>query len=176
MIDKTYAQSLASKIDIDQVIVVDSHGTPPRSTEDFFSKHTTHLCAADKEGNWVALTSTVNTPFGAKVIVPGLGVVMNNQMDDFSIAPGAPNTYGLIGAESNSIAPSKRPLSSMSPTIVLKEGQPVMTVGAAGGPKIITQTVWAIINHLDLKMPIGCLLYTSPSPRDQRGSRMPSSA
>lgn len=155
LIDKTYAQSLASKIDIDQVIAVDSHGTPPRSTEDFFSKHTTHLCAADKEGNWVALTSTVNTPFGAKVIVPGLGVVMNNQMDDFSIAPGAPNTYGLIGAESNSIAPSKRPLSSMSPTIVLKEGQPVMTVGAAGGPKIITQTVWAIINHLDLKMPIG---------------------
>ena len=72
-------------------------------------------------------------------------------MDDFASAPGVPNAYGLIGSERNSIAPGKRPLSSMSPTIVQRDGKPVFTVGAAGGPKIITQAVWAIINHLDLK-------------------------
>ena len=79
---------------------------------------------------------------------------MNNQVDDFSIAPGVPNAYGLVGSENNSIAAGKRPLSSMSPTIVLKDGQPIMTAGAAGGPKIITQVVWAIINHLDLGLPV----------------------
>ena len=155
LIDKSYAKQLASRIDMEQTTPVDSHGIPPASDTDFFGKHTTHLCAADKAGNWVAITSTVNTPFGSKVIVPGLGVVMNNQMDDFSAAPGTPNSYGLVGSENNSIAPGKRPLSSMSPTIVLKDGKPVMTVGAAGGPKIITQAVWAIINHLDLKMTVG---------------------
>ncbi len=80
---------------------------------------------------------------------------MNNQMDDFSVAPGVPNAFGLIGGENNAIAAGKRPLSSMSPTIVFKDGQPVLTLGAAGGPKIITEVVWAIINHLDLGMPIG---------------------
>ena len=75
------------------------------------------------------------------MIVPGLGVVMNNEMDDFSISPGTPNAFGLVGGENNAIAPGKRPLSSMSPTLVLKDGQPVMTVGAAGGPKIITEVV-----------------------------------
>ena len=155
LIDKTYAAQLAKRIDPKNVTHVKSHGTPPRSDSEFFGKHTTHIAAADKAGNWVAITSTVNTSFGSKVIVPGLGVVMNNQMDDFSIAPGTANAYGLVGGESNSIAPHKRPLSSMSPTIVLKDGHPVMTVGAAGGPKIITQAVWAIINHLDLGMSIG---------------------
>ena len=87
--------------------------------------------------------------------MPGLGVVMNNEMDDFSISPGTPNAFGLIGGENNAIAPGKRPLSSMSPTLVLKDGQPVMTVGAAGGPKIITEVVWAIINRIDLGMDIG---------------------
>ena len=155
LIDKTYAAELAKRIDPKKASHVKSHGTPPRSDAEFFGKHTTHIAAADKAGNWVAITSTVNTSFGSKVIVPGLGVVMNNQMDDFSIAPGTANAYGLVGGESNAIAPHKRPLSSMSPTIVLKDGKPVMTVGAAGGPKIITQAVWAIINHLDLEMPIG---------------------
>ena len=158
LIDKSYAAKLASRIDISKTTPVKSHGLPPGNASRFFGKHTTHLCAADREGNWVAITTTVNTPFGSKVIVPGLGVVMNNQMDDFSIAPGTPNAYGLIGAENNAIAPGKRPLSSMSPTIVLKNGQPVMSVGAAGGPKIITQVVWAIINQIDLKMPVGAAI------------------
>ena len=161
LIDKSYAAELAGKIDSEKTTLVKSHGTPPDKDSKFFGKHTTHLCTADKQGNWVAITTTVNTPFGSKVIVPGLGVVMNNQMDDFSIAPGTPNAYGLVGGENNSIAPGKRPLSSMSPTIVLKDGKPILTVGAAGGPKIITQVVWAIINHLDLEMPIGKAIGTA---------------
>ena len=80
---------------------------------------------------------------------------MNNEMDDFSISPGTPNAFGLVGGENNAIAPGKRPLSSMSPTLVLKDGEPVMTVGAAGGPKIITEVVLAIINRVDLGMDIG---------------------
>ncbi len=84
------------------------------------------------------------------MIVPGTGVVLNNEMDDFSILPGVPNAFGLVGAENNSVAPGKRPLSSMSPTIVLnRDGTPVLTVGAAGGPKIITQVCLAIIRTLD---------------------------
>ena len=155
LIDKQYAAELAKRIDLEKVSAVTSHGTPPGSEGDFFGKHTTHVATADKAGNWVAITTTVNTAFGSAVIVPGLGVVMNNQMDDFSIAPGTPNAFGLIGGQNNAIAPGKRPLSSMSPTIVLKDGKPVMTVGAAGGPTIITQAVWAIINHLDLGTDIG---------------------
>ncbi len=154
LVDKSYAASLAKQIKVDQTVLVESYGTPPNSASDFFERHTTHIAAADKEGYWVAITSTINTTFGSKVIVPGLGVVMNNQMDDFSIAPGVPNAFGLIGGENNAVAGGKRPLSSMSPTIVLKDGHPVMTVGAAGGPKIITEVVWAIINHLDLGMPV----------------------
>ncbi len=153
LVDETYAGQLAKRIDVNHVTNVASHGTPPRAQSDLFGKHTTHIAAADAEGNWVAITATVNTTFGSKVIVPGLGVVMNNEMDDFSVAPGVPNAFGLIGAEANAIEPGKRPLSSMSPTIVLEEdGRPVMTLGAAGGPKIITQVVLAIINRVDLGM------------------------
>jgi gamma-glutamyltranspeptidase/glutathione hydrolase len=97
------------------------------------------------------MTQTVNTAFGSKVIVPSTGVILNNQMDDFSIQPGVPNAFKLIGAEANAIAARKRPLSSMSPTIVLDpNGQTFMTVGAAGGPKIITQVILAISNVIDL--------------------------
>ena len=91
----------------------------------------------------------MNTTFGSGVVIPGTGIVMNNEMDDFSAQPGAPNVFGLIGAEANAIAPGKRPLSSMSPTIVLRDGKPIFTVGAAGGPTIITQVVLAIIQVVD---------------------------
>jgi gamma-glutamyltranspeptidase/glutathione hydrolase len=103
----------------------------------------------------VAITATINTSFGSKVIVPGTGVMLNNEMDDFSAQPGAPNAFGLVGAESNAVAPLKRPLSSMSPTIVLKNGEPVMTVGAAGGPRIISQVVMAIVRRLDFEQSLG---------------------
>jgi len=137
---------------MDRVAVVPQHGTPEAATEDVFQKHTTHFSTADAAGNWVACTATVNTSFGCKVVVPGTGVVLNNQMDDFSAQPGATNYFGLVGAEANAIAPGKRPLSSMCPTIVLKDGKPILSVGAAGGPTIISQTVLAIINTIDFGM------------------------
>lgn len=154
LIDKKYAKTLAAKIDVDRAINVESHGQPPLADSQLFERHTTHVAATDAAGNWVAITTTVNTTFGSKVIIPGLGVAMNNQMDDFSISPGTPNAFGLVGNEANSVQAGKRPLSSMSPTIVLKDGQPILTVGAAGGPRIITQVLLATVRHLDLKMPI----------------------
>ncbi len=151
LIDKDYAKTLAERIDPHRTRPVPLHGVPPRTKENVFGKHTTHIAAADSQGYWVAITATVNTTFGSKVIVPGTGIVLNNEMDDFSSQPGVPNVFGLIGAENNAIAPGKRPLSSMSPTIVLDaEGEPVLTVGAAGGPKIITQVLQTLIRRLDL--------------------------
>jgi gamma-glutamyltranspeptidase/glutathione hydrolase len=150
LLDDEYAAQLAKRINSDAATPVDEYGSPPRATEDLFGKkHTTHIAAVDSEGNWVAITASINTSFGSKVIVPGTGVVLNNEMDDFSAQPGKPNAFGLVGAENNAIAPGKRPLSSMSPTIVLRDGQPVMTVGAAGGPKIITQALLAILRRLE---------------------------
>jgi gamma-glutamyltranspeptidase/glutathione hydrolase len=155
LVSKEYSNELAAKIDPKRATDVPAHGTPPNWRQDVFSRHTTHVAAADAEGNWVALTATVNTGFGSKVIVPGTGVVLNNEMDDFSIYPGVPNAFGLVGAENNSVASGKRPLSSMSPTIVLDAaGKPVLTVGAAGGPKIITQVVLAIVRTIDFGMPL----------------------
>ena len=150
LIDKGYAVALAQRIDPAKATPVPSHGQPPAAAEDVFGKkHTTHITAADSDGNWVAITATVNTTFGSKVIVPGTGIVLNNEMDDFSAQPGKPNAFGLVGAENNAVAPGKRPLSSMTPTIVLKDGKPVMTVGAAGGPKIITSVLLAMLRRLD---------------------------
>jgi gamma-glutamyltranspeptidase/glutathione hydrolase len=150
LISKDYAKELAARIDLKRAIDVPEHGSPPNWSQDVFGRHTTHVAAADADGNWVAITATVNTSFGSKVVVPGTGVILNDEMDDFSIYPGMPNAFGLVGAENNSVAPRKRPLSSMSPTIVLdKDGNPIMTVGAAGGPKIITQVLLAIIRVFD---------------------------
>jgi gamma-glutamyltranspeptidase / glutathione hydrolase len=155
LIDKGYAVALAERIDPTKTIDVESHGEPPAAAEDVFGKkHTTHIAAADSDGNWVAITATVNTTFGSKVIVPGTGIVLNNEMDDFSAQPGMPNAFGLVGAENNAVAPGKRPLSSMTPTIVLKDGKPVMTVGAAGGPKIITSVLMAALRRLDFDQPL----------------------
>ena len=153
LVDKQYARELAAKIDLKKATRVAGHGTPPEADERVFEKHTTHIAAADAEGNWVAITQTINTTYGSKVIVPGTGVVLNNEMDDFAIAPGTPNAFGLVGAEANAVAPGKRPLSSMSPTIVLEDGRPVMTVGAAGGPTIITQVLQALVRTIDLAQP-----------------------
>lgn len=153
LVDKKYAAGLARKINLNHSTPVPSHGTPPDWQTGLFSKHTTHFSVADAEGNWVACTATVNTTFGSKVIIPGTGVVMNNEMDDFSTQPGVTNFFGLIGAEANAVAPGKRPLSSMSPTIVLKGNRPILALGAAGGPTIISQVVLALVNILDLGMP-----------------------
>lgn len=151
LIDPVYINQQATKINPDGVLSVTGHSEPPNVNEDWFDKHTTHIAVADKQGNWVAITTTLNTSFGSKVVIPGTGVLMNNQMDDFSAQPGVPNAYGLVGSEANAIQGGKRPLSSMSPTIVVKDGKPIMTVGAAGGPMIITQVVQAIARHLLLE-------------------------
>ncbi len=159
LLRKDYAQSLAAGIKPDAVLPVSGHGEPPDTLTDIFQmKHTTHFSVADAEGNWVACTATVNTSFGSKVIVPGTGIFLNNQMDDFSTQPGVPNAFGLVGAEANAVAPGKRPLSSMSPTLVLRAGQPILALGAAGGPTIITQTVLNLIGVLDLGLPLDAAL------------------
>ena len=146
---KRYARMLAKKISRTKTAKISSHSMPLDFDKDLFGKHTTHFSTADSEGWWVACTATINTTFGSGVVIPGTGIVMNNEMDDFSAQPGVPNAFGLIGAEANAVAPGKRPLSSMSPTIVLKDGKPVFTIGAAGGPTIISQALLAIINIVD---------------------------
>ena len=158
LVDKTYARELAERIHAERTTPVPSHGLPPDAETRLFEKHTTHFSTADAAGNWVACTATINTSFGSKVIVPGTGILLNNEMDDFSIEPGVPNAFKLVGAEANAVAPGKRPLSSMSPTIVLKDGQPILALGAAGGPTIISQTVLNLIAILDLGQPLDAAL------------------
>ena len=150
LVSMDYARRLAARIDPDRATPVPRHGEPPDWQQVHFDKHTTHFAAADVEGNWVSITATINTAFGSKVVVPGTGVLLNNEMDDFTVAPGVPNHFGLVGGEFNSVAPGKRPLSSMSPTIVLDaDREPVMSIGAAGGPTIITQVLLGLIHALD---------------------------
>lgn len=152
--DKRYAKEIAKKINLKKITEKVTHGNPDVDIDALMNKHTTHIATADKDGNWVAITTTVNTSFGSKVVIPGTGVVMNNQMDDFSAQPGTANAFGLVGSAANAIAPGKRPLSSMSPTIVLKDNKPVMTLGAAGGPTIISQVVMALLYSLIDEMPV----------------------
>jgi gamma-glutamyltranspeptidase/glutathione hydrolase len=149
LVDPAYAAELARKIDLDHATAVSGHNMPPHWEGDVFGKHTTFLCTADAEGNWVALNQTINTGFGSKVVIPGTGVLLNNEMDDFAVQPGTPNAFKLVGAEANAVAPGKRPLSSMSPTIVLKDGKPVIVTGAAGGPTIITQALLLLTHIID---------------------------
>lgn len=151
--DAGYAKSLATRISSSRAIPVEKHGMPPDWETNVFGRHTTHFSAADAEGNWVAITATINTTYGSKVIVPGTGVILNNEMDDFSIQPGVPNAFGLIGGDANKVEPGKRPLSAMSPTIVLDpSGAPLLSLGAAGGPTIISQTVLNLIHIIDMKL------------------------
>ncbi|WP_225318424.1 gamma-glutamyltransferase [Cellvibrio sp. KY-YJ-3] len=152
--DKNYARSIAQKISLEKTTAAITHGNPEVDIQHLMNKHTTHIAAADLHGNWVAITSTVNTSFGSKVVIPGTGVVLNNQMDDFSAQVGAANAFGLVGSDANAVAAKKRPLSSMSPTLVFKGDQPVMTLGAAGGPTIISQVVQTLLYRLQDNMPL----------------------
>ena len=115
---------------------------------------TTHFGVLDRSGDAVSCSLTINTQFGSKVLVPGTGVILNNEIDDFSIEPAVPNVYGLIGTEANSIQPKKRPLSSMTPTIILQGDRPALIVGASGGPRIISATLQTILNVLDFHLPL----------------------
>ncbi|PKK83951.1 MAG: gamma-glutamyltransferase [candidate division Zixibacteria bacterium HGW-Zixibacteria-1] len=132
-------------------------GLPDKSVE---SESTTHFCISDKDGNLVSLTYTINASFGSKLVVEGAGFLLNNEMDDFSIKPGVPNLYGLIGGRANEIEPGKRMLSSMSPTIVMLKDRPFLALGAPGGSKIITTVAEAIINFtrfdLNLQKTVEC--------------------
>ena len=116
------------------------------------SMETTHYSIVDKEGNAVSVTTTLNSNFGSKVMVKGAGFFLNNEMDDFSVKPGVPNLYGLVGNEANSIAPKKRMLSSMTPTIVEKNGKLFMVVGTPGGSTIITSVFQTIVNVVEYDM------------------------
>ncbi|MGN6548176.1 MAG: gamma-glutamyltransferase [Aureliella sp.] len=161
LLDPEYLAARAADIDLERSTPVAGAGTPPRAAEDLFApgKHTTHLTTADEEGYVVALTQTINTSFGSKVMVPGTGVLLNNEMDDFSLAPGVRNAFGLVGSAANAVAPGKRPLSSMSPTIVVNaDGNFLLTCGAAGGPKIITAVLQTLVRTLDLGQSIDAAL------------------
>lgn len=116
------------------------------------SMETTHLSVMDAEGNAVSVTTTLNGGYGSRVVVGGAGFFLNNEMDDFSVQPGVPNMFGAIGGVANAIAPGKRMLSSMTPTIVLKGGKPFMVVGTPGGTTIITSVLQSIINVIDYGM------------------------
>ncbi len=116
------------------------------------SDETTHFSIIDKFGNAVAITTTINSSFGSKVVVDGAGFLLNNEMDDFSIKPGFPNMFGLVGGEANAIEPNKRMLSSMTPTIVEKNNKPFLIVGTPGGSTIITSVFQTILNVIDFDM------------------------
>jgi gamma-glutamyltranspeptidase / glutathione hydrolase len=149
LLDKAYAAKIRSAIDPSRAAVSKDlkPGVAPHE-----GSNTTHYSIVDAKGNAVSVTYTLNDWFGAKVTAAGTGVLLNDEMDDFTAKLGVPNIYGLVQGEANAIAPGKRPLSSMSPTIVSKEGKPVMVVGTPGGSRIITAVLHTIINVVDYGM------------------------
>lgn len=140
--------------DISMDTATDSADVKPGEVNVIESVETTHYSIIDKDGNAVSVTTTLNGMFGAKVVVQGAGFFLNNEMDDFSIKPGHPNQFGLVGAEENAVAPGKRMLSSMSPTIVERDGDLFMVVGSPGGSTIITAVMQTIANVIDFGMPV----------------------
>jgi len=151
LLSKEYAGWIRSRISAVKTQPASFYGLASYGPKD---GGTTHFGVLDADGNAVSCSLTINTTFGSKVMVRETGIILNNEMDDFSIKPGVPNTYGLIGGHANSVAPKKRPLSSMTPTIILEGERPVLIVGASGGPRIISATVQTILNALDFGMPI----------------------
>ncbi|CAN7256323.1 gamma-glutamyltransferase [Rhizobacter sp. LjRoot28] len=151
LLDKAYAARIREVIDPARAGVSSEirPGTAPHE-----GSNTTHYSIADRFGNAVAVTYTLNEWFGAKVTAGGTGVLLNNEMDDFTAKRGVPNAYGLVQGDANAIAPGKRPLSSMSPTILTRDGKPVMVVGTPGGSRIITTVVHTILNVVDYGMDI----------------------
>jgi len=149
LLDKAYAAKIRAAIDPQKAAVSKDlkPGVAPHE-----GSNTTHYSIVDGNGNAVSVTYTLNDWFGAKVTAGGTGVLLNDEMDDFTAKLGVPNIYGLVQGEANAIAPGKRPLSSMSPTIVTKDGKPVMVVGTPGGSRIITAVLHTIINVVDYGM------------------------
>jgi gamma-glutamyltranspeptidase / glutathione hydrolase len=150
LLDPAYVRSRATTIDPEHATPSDqvNPGRPARTE----GTNTTHYNIVDEEGNAVAVTYTLNDGYGSGVTVPGAGFLLNDEMDDFSAKPGSPNMFGLVQGEANAIAPGKRPLSSMVPTIILKDGKPFVILGAPGGPVIITAILQVILNVIDFEM------------------------
>src|SRR5690349_12583725 len=151
MLDPAYIRARRDSIDPVSATPSDQirPGLPAGATE---GSDTTHYSIADEQGNVVAVTYTLNAGYGSKVTVPGLGFLLNDEMDDFSAKPGTPNLFGLVQGEANSIAPGRRPLSSMVPTIVLKDGKPFLVLGTPGGSLIITAVLQVMVNVIDFGM------------------------
>jgi gamma-glutamyltranspeptidase/glutathione hydrolase len=147
IISKKYAASLREQIDPGAATA--SATVAPGRPQPFESDETTHFSIVDKYGNAVSNTYTINFSYGSGIVVEGAGFLLNNEMDDFSAKPGVPNAYGLIGGEANKIEPDKRMLSSMSPTIVKKDGRNFLVTGSPGGSRIITTTLQVIMNVID---------------------------
>ena len=149
LISKEYAKNIYKKIKLNYI--TPSEKILPGSELKHESLDTTHFSVADTNGNFVSNTYTLNSGFGSGVMVDGTGVLMNNEMDDFVSAPGVPNQFGLVGGEANKIEPFKRPLSSMTPTIVLRDDKPIYATGSPGGSRIITTVLQFLLNTLVLK-------------------------
>ncbi|MFT3720032.1 gamma-glutamyltransferase [Pseudorhodoferax sp.] len=147
---KKYAAQLAATIDPNKARA--AAGIKPGQPQPYESDQTTHYSVVDKAGNAVAVTYTLNTNFGSGIVAAGTGIVLNNEMDDFSAKPGVANAYGLVGGDANAVAAKKRPLSSMTPTMVLKDGKPVLVTGSPGGARIITTVLQTVVNTIDFGM------------------------
>ena len=150
LLDKDYASNLRGSIDMDQASKSDPNGF----AEPYESEETTHFSVVDKDGNMVSMTYTLEFGYGSGIVVEGGGYLLNNEMGDFNAVPGVTNTRGLIGTAANLVAPEKRMLSSMTPTIVAKDGKPVFTAGSPGGKTIINTTLQLILNVVDHDMNI----------------------
>lgn len=147
---KTYVASLTKNIDANRARSAGS--IKPGQPQPYESDQTTHYSVVDKAGNAVAVTYTLNTNFGSGIVANGTGILLNNEMDDFSAKPGVANAYGLVGGDANAVAAKKRPLSSMTPTIVLKDGKPTLVTGSPGGARIITTVLQTVVNTIDFGM------------------------
>jgi gamma-glutamyltranspeptidase/glutathione hydrolase len=149
LLDKNYARARAADIDLHKAIGSQDIST---GTLQYESNETTHYSAVDRRGNCVAVTTTLNTGFGSGITVDGAGFLLNNEMDDFSVKPGVPNYYGLIGNKANAVAPGKRPLSSMTPTIIFQDENPFLLLGTPGGSTIMTTVLQVFLNMALHKM------------------------
>jgi gamma-glutamyltranspeptidase/glutathione hydrolase len=148
LIDPAYAATLAARIDSGKTFESAAYGryVPPRDAG------TSHFSIIDVAGNAVACTETINTGYGSHVVVPRYGIVLNNEMDDFAAVPGKPNAFGLIQSAANAVEPGKKPLSSMTPTILVRDGKAVYVAGASGGPRIISATLQVLLNMTRFEM------------------------
>lgn len=155
LISKNYAQKRRQQINMNKATPSTEIKPGLKTTKIPEKTETSHLNVVDAERNAVSLTFTINLGFGAGIVTPGTGIVLNNEMDDFAAAPGVPNAFGLVGNEANSIAPRKTPLSSMTPTIVTENNRLRLAVGSPGGSTIITQVLQIILNVLEYKMDVG---------------------